>query len=114
MSRDVEVPVGVSDNAAAQGEHLPECLPIIDGVCICKRLRACEARVREEFDQQALFADAKAWGYRLGRAAGLDAAAEVVAALESFDARPAGDMEYQPVIYQDNALGDIATLRATP
>ena len=55
-------------------DHLPECLPMIDGVCICARLRACEARIKTHEG----CADAeRAEGYEEGR----KDAAQAVAAL---------------------------------
>ena len=100
MSRDVEVPVGVSDNVAAQGEHLPECEDFNKDArvwCICDRLRACEARV---------FADrTDHWN------AGLDAATEAVAALP-YDF-PLDD-DHRGRIHKAAALAAIAALKATP
>lgn len=82
MSRDVEVPVGVSDNAAAQEGHLPECpcsrWPDLRGECLCSLLRACEARVREEYGSiKTVMRVAKEQ-----RAAGLAAARDAIMAVE--------------------------------
>lgn len=69
------------------GDHLPECnwQPDIDHgdgsftswICICDRLRACEARVHE-----AAYQAGKAYGLTVnGYTRGLDAARDAVAAL---------------------------------
>jgi len=74
---------------AAACEHLPECpchgLDYIDAPpsykmpsCICDRLRACEQRVLLSKPSIGLSA---VYGYKIGRADGLDAARDAVAAV---------------------------------
>ena len=55
--------------------------PIYDTLCICDRLRACEARVRDEMPASGADATWYLLGQRKGRTEALDAARDAVAAV---------------------------------
>ena len=65
-------------------DHLPECPCTTfsdDEFCICDRLRACEARVRDEYESQDCYTLGFAHGINEGVPKALDAARDAVAAL---------------------------------
>ena len=108
----------MSDNVAAQGGHLPECPigqhPTRFDSCICDRLRACEARVRQrERRLHRLDQDVQAGAsYTEGRTAGLDAATEAVAALPA-TAWHCPDLTFAKAAKAE-AVAAIAALKDTP
>jgi hypothetical protein len=91
-------------------DHLPECEPDLqlpDGsfiACICDRLRACEARVRGDWEMS----NGPAFEFSRGYVKGLDAARDAVAAVDP-DA-PGGNMDYG-INVQRRALAAIDALR---
>ena len=80
MSRDVEVPVGVSDNAAAQGEHDRMCPVYVAmpenqcGYChLIARVREDERqRVTSDFAEYLRHMEEWQAGYSKGHAAGVE------------------------------------------
>lgn len=86
--------------------HLPECPDqhsSHDGTCICDRLRACEARVREESGFGCCDA---LWNK--GYAAALEAARDAVAALI---VQPRWGTVNHGLVIKDDALAAIDALR---
>jgi hypothetical protein len=79
--------------------HLPECGKL---VCVCKQLRACEERVAQTFINQE--GAAYELGYAKGYAAALDAARDIIAALEI-------NGVYCKVVHSCDALAAIDALR---
>ena len=96
-------------------EHLPECWVAASpdsrkADCICDRLRACEARVREVYessdDYMLGIAVGRHDGWLEGHAAALAAARDVVAALPETRLNP-----LVPVIGKVDALAAIDALK---
>jgi len=103
----------MSDNAAAQGEHLPDCNDATDhqsmefgGLCICAALRACEARAYVAGVER----ENRSYGFAFQQ--GLDAATEAVAALPA-TAWHCPDLTFAKAAKAE-AIAAIAALRATP
>lgn len=100
----------MSDNVAAQGDHLPECptasLPHEVGLCICDRLRACAQRVLADRDEIVGLTAVRSFR------AGLDAAMEAVAAAEAEFIRITGaDRDSWACRVYGDALAAIADLK---
>lgn len=92
-------------------EHLPECMYDTQLICICYRLRACEARV--EAKHRAIHDATRAaqrFDYEQGRSDALDAARDAVAALSPHECYRS-DMT---CVLHSTALAAIDALRATP
>lgn len=94
-------------------DHLPDCYRTNTmGPCICPALRACEARVREEYESQDCYALGFSHGINEGVPKALDAARDAVAAVFDGAHRLMSDGHYSYIVPDKaDALAAIDALR---